>query len=184
MLANRIIAGASKGYEDTFDTDSTSQYTQYSDAAATWAVSGGELVGTGGTQSVFIRNGTAYGDVAIECDINHAHDGGLALRFVDNSNYYLLTLSDDSGAAPSQNLRVYKRASGSFTLLGQANIAWSRGTSKKIRFQASGTTLSASVDDAQVISVTDSAIAGPGGIGVRNSTAGKQAKYQAFRWGL
>lgn len=170
--------------EDTFDTDSTAQYTQSSDGAATWAISGGELVATGGTQSVFIRNGTSYADVVIECDINHAYDGGLVLRFVNNSNYYLLVLADDSSANPSQNLRIFSRVAGSFTLLGEADVTWARGTSKKIRFRAVGTALSASVEGTQVLSVVDSAIAGPGGVGVRNNSAGQQAKYQALRWGL
>lgn len=184
MLANRIIAGASTGYEDTFDTDSTSQYTQYSDAAATWAISGGELVATGGSQSVFIRNGTSYTDVKIEADINHAYDGGLVLRFINNSNYYLLVLNDDSTPSPTQNLRAYKKVSGTYTLLNQTDITWARGTSKTIRFEAAGTALTASVDGVQVISVTDSALAGPGGVGMRHNTSGEQAKYQAFRWGL
>jgi len=190
MLANRIIAGASgasgasQGSEDTFDTDSTAQYTQYSDAAATWAVSGGELVATGGTQAVFIRNSTSYANVVIEADINHAYDGGLVLRFINNSNYYLLALYDDSGAN-ANNLKIFKRVGGTFTAIGSAvNITWTRGTSKTIRFQASGTTLTAFVDGTSVLSVTDSAIAGPGGVGMRNHTAGTQAKYQAFRWGL
>ena len=172
--------------EDTFDTDSTAQYTQYADTAGTWTVSGGEMVATNGNQSVFIRNGTSYTDVVIEADINHANDGGLVLRFVNNSNYYLLTLSDDSGANPTSNLRLFKRSAGTFTQLGGADITWASGTSKTIRFSVSGTTLTASVDSTQVISVTDSAISGPGGVGMRNSTTlvGQQSKYQSLRWDI
>ena len=182
MLANRIIMSVTSANEDTFATDTTSLYTQYADANATWAVSGGELVATGGTQAVFIRNGLSYTDVAIEADSNYAHDGGLILRFVDNSNYYLLTLSDDSGVLPSNNLRIFKRVAGAFAQLGSSSdITWTRGTSKTIRFQVSGTTLTASVDGTQVMSTTDSAFAGPGGLGMRNSSGGI-SKCQAFRW--
>ena len=167
---------------DTFDSDTTAQYTQFSDSPATWAISGGELVATGGTQSVFIRNGTSYANTAVEADINHAHDSGLVLRFIDNSNYYLLALSDDSGAAPTINARMFKRVSGAFTAIGgTTDFVWTRGTSKTIRFTASGTTLTVYVDGAQILTVTDSAIAGPGGVGMRNNLGGQQTKFQAFR---
>lgn len=170
--------------EDTFDSDTSAQYTQFADTAGTWAISGGQLVATGGAQSLFIRNGTSYTDVAIEADINHAYDGGLVLRFTNNSNYYLLVLSDDSGVSPTQNLRLYKRVSGTFTQIGGSNITWPRGASKAVRLQASGTTISAVVDGVTAISVTDSAHAGPGGVGMRNSGSGQQTKYQAFRWDI
>ena len=170
---------------DFFDTDTTAQYTQYADTNATWAISGGELVATGGDQAVFVRNGISDTDVAIEVDCNFADDGGMVLRFIDNNNYYLLTIIDDSGSTPSQNFIIYKRVAGTFTALGSSsNITWPRGTSKTIKFRVSGTTLTAYVDGTQVISTTDSALAGPGGVGMRNKLAGKQSKYQAFRWGV
>ncbi len=171
--------------EDTFDSDSAAQYTQYADTAGTWAISAGELVATGGQQAVFVRNGTSYADVVIEADINHAYFGGLVLRFINNSNYYLLALNDDSGQDPAKNIRLFKRAAGTFTELRNANITWVRGTSKVIRFRVSGTTLDAYVDGTLVFSATDSAHAGPGGVGVRNSFgASNQSKYQAFRWDI
>ena len=133
--------------EDTFAADSTASYTQYANTAGTWAVSGGELVATNGAQALFIRNGTSYTDVVIEADINHAHNGGLVLRFIDNNNYYLLALCDDSGASPTQNVQLFKRVSGTFTQIGSnINLTWARGTSKIVRFKAVGTTLSVSID--------------------------------------
>lgn len=170
-------------YSDTFDVDSTGSYTQYSDSAGTWSIASGELTATGGSQSVFIRNGTSFTDVKIECDINQARDAGLVVRFIDNSNYYVLVLSDDAGAASAQNLSIYKRSAGSLTQLAWADMTWVRGVSKKIRFAVVGTTLSAMVDGVSVLSVTDSTHAGPGGVGMRNNSA-TPAKYQAFRWDL
>ena len=186
MLANRIISSAAPGYfEDTFDVDSTGSYTQSADANATWAVSGGELVATGGTHALFIRNATSYSDVAIEADVNWAYDGGLILRFIDNDNYYILVLNDDSGGAPTLNIRIYKRVSGTFTALDSGtNITWPRGTSILARFEASGSTLKSYINGSLIATVTDSSIAGHGGVGVRNNASGQQSKYQAFRWGL
>ena len=168
---------------DLFDTDTTAKYTQVADAAGTWAVSGGELVATGGTQALFIRNAVSFKDGWVEADVNTASDGGLVLRFVDNSNYYLLVLLDDSGTVPSQNIIIFKRVGGAYTQLAQADISWARGTSKTIRFQAAGTALTAFVDGQQVASATDSAHAGPGGVGLRNNAGGGNvSKFQAFRW--
>ena len=181
-IADAVRAGAWPPY-DLFDTNSTAKYTQVADAAGTWAVSGGELVATGGNQALFIRNAVSFEDGWVEADINHAYDGGLVLRFIDNSNYYLAVLVDDSGPAPTQNIRIFKRVGGAYTQLGSGiDITWTRGTSKTIRFKASGTALTAFVDGVSVLSVTDSAIAGPGGIGLRNQIGGQQSKFQAFRW--
>lgn len=188
MLANRLIGLARGGggvNEDTFDTDSTSQYTQYADVNATWSIASGELTATGGYLANFIRNGTSYTDVVIEADINHTYNGGLVARFVDNNNYYMLVTFDDSGGFPPHNFEIYKRVGGTLTrVAGPVNISWPRGTSKNIRFAVSGSTLTGYADGVQVITATDSAIAGPGGVGMRNHQAGQQSKYQAFRWGL
>ena len=171
------------GVLDTFDVDSTANYTQYANTAGTWAVSGGELVATGGSQALFIRNGTSYTDISVEADMNYAHNGGLILRFIDNDNYYMVTLSDDSGGATTANAQLFKRVTSTFTQIGSnVNLNWPRGTSAKIKFQAAGTTLSVYFDDTLVITETDSSIAGPGGVGMRNSDGGSfMSKYQSFR---
>lgn len=180
--SDRIRLGLLLSNEDPFDVNSIGNYTQSSDTAATWSIASSELSGVNGAQSVFIRNGTSYADVKIECDINQAQDAGLIVRFIDNLNYYLLALSDDSGAAPTQSLRIFKRVAGTYTQLAVADFAWARGTSKTVRFAVAGTTLSALVDGTLVLSVTDSAFADPGGVGMRNN-ASTASKYQAFRWG-
>jgi hypothetical protein len=169
---------------DSFASDSTAQYTQSADVNATWSVSGGDLIATGGTHALFIRNGASYTDAAVEADIYHAHDSGLVLRFINNSNYYMLILSDDSGAAPTGNIRIFRRSAGTITQIGpSSDIVWPRSEPRQIRFQAVGTVLSAYVGGVKVISATDSTHAGPGGVGMRNSTSGQQSKFQEFRWG-
>jgi len=181
MLANRII-GLARGNEDTFDSNTISSYTQSSISPATWSISGGELTASGGNQSVLIRNGTSYSNVKIEADINKAYDAGLVVRFIDINNYYVLALCDDSGQGPSTNLRFRKWVGGAETTIASANVTWPTGTPKTIRFEASGTSFSASVDGVQVISASDSSHAGPGGVGLRNHAGGSGAVLQAFRW--
>ena len=140
---------------------------------------------TGGDNALFIRNGTSFTDTKVECDCNHSHNGGLVVRFQDISNFYQLRLSDDSGQNPTQNLALLKRVGGAFTLLASVNLSWTRGQSKTVRLEISGSTLKGFFDGALVLSATDSSIAAAGGVGVRNSSGGSnQTKYQAFRWDI
>lgn len=166
---------------DTFDTDSTGNYTQYADSAGTWSVSGGELVATGGTQSVFIINGVSLTNGWVEVDCNFATNAGIVLRFIDNNNYYFLNIGDDSGSV--NNLLLHKRVAGGFTTIGAtSNIAWARGTSRKIRLAVSGASFTIYVDGSEVATMTDGSITGAGGVGMRN-TAGT-TKFQTFSLGF
>jgi hypothetical protein len=183
-IANMRRKGISWDALDLFDSDTTAQYTQFADAAGTWAIANGELVATGGSQAVFIRNGASYTDVAVEVDLNWAVDGGIAFRFIDNSNYYLAVLSDDSSSS-GIDIQMFKRVAGSFTQLGgNIDLQWPRGMTRRFRITAVSTTLKVYVDDWEFLSVSDSTHAGPGGIGVRNNGGGMNAsKYQALRYG-
>jgi hypothetical protein len=159
MLANRII-GLARGNEDTFDVDSTSQYTHHDQSPASWTIASGQLTASGGSNSKFIRNGTSYADVLIETDMTQAGDGGLVLRFLNANNFYQLAVYDDSSNS-SVGAAIYKCLNGSFTLIsGQPNFPWPRGTPKRFGFRASGTTLTAYVDGVQILQVTDTSIAG------------------------
>ncbi len=171
--------------EDTFDTDSTSQYTQYAQSPASWTIANGQLTASGGSNSKFIRKGTSYTDVLIETDMAQAGDGGLVLRFLNANNFYQLTVQDDSGNS-SIGAAIYKCLNGIFTnISGDANFPWPRGTPKRFGFRASGTTLTAYIDGVQILQVTDASIAGPGGVGMRmwNSYAGNSI-HLAFRWDI
>jgi hypothetical protein len=174
--------------EDTFAVDSTTSYTQYGDTPTTWTVSGGELLSGVGIHTSFIRNGASYTDVAIEADMNYAVGGvGLTLRHIDVNNYYALFLSDDSGSDASGNVRLRKRVAGTFSPVGtDTDIIWPRGTSKTFRLSAIGSTISVHVDGGLVISVTDTGVAGPGGVGLRSSAGATPptGKFQAFRWNV
>lgn len=169
--------------EDTFDSDTSANYTTF--GPGTWSISGGELLGVGGNaENGFIRNGVSFADGYIEVDSNYAYDAGLILRFVDSLNYYILFLADDSGWVSTNNIRLYKFVAGAATqLTADINIAWTRGTTKTIRFEASGTTLRGFVDGSQVITATDSTFSAAGGAGIRSFEVGFQSKFQALRWG-
>lgn len=190
MLRRAMMAGntaPSSGVDD-FNSDTSSLYVMYKAGGnPVPSISGGVLTitaSTGGEEAAYVRTGTSILDGYVESDIDYAPDSGLVGRFVDYSNYYLLTACDDSGSNPSDNIRLFKRVSGVYTQLGSANITWSRGSQKTIRLQFSGSSIKGIVDGAEVISVTDTGISAAGNIGVRaNGTSGTQNKYNELRWG-
>ena len=168
-------------YGDTFDADTSASYTTF--GPGTWSISGGELLSVGGNaENGFMRNGVSFADGYIEVDCNYAHDAGLILRFVDSLNYYILFLADDSGWNATNNIRLYKFVAGAATqLTANINIAWVRGTTKTIKFEASGTTLRGFVDGSQVITATDSTFSAAGGVGIRAAGVGFESKFQTLR---
>lgn len=169
-------------YQDKFDTDSLAQYTQHGDTGAAWSIASGELTATGGSQALLIYNDYSSANASIECDINHAYNGGLILRFQDNNNYYLCTISDDSGSSPTLNNRLWKRVAGTFTLVNTgADSTFTRGTAHTVRFTITGTLLTVHFDGVEKISVTDSSISSAGKTGMRNETAAQSSIYQEFR---
>ena len=191
MLRRAMMAGdaAPTGNTDDFSTDTLSSYTMTMDGGSpSAAIAGGVLTITSpaGCQASLTRNGTSIQNGYVEADIDTAQDSGLLLRFQDQNNFYLLAVSDDSGSNPTTNLNLYRRVSGTFTSLGTYNAGFTRGIQRTIKLYASGSTIKASFDGVDVISVTDSAIASAGKIGMRANgpPAGTtNNKFNALRWG-
>lgn len=157
-------------WQDLFDTDQLKEYTSGGDSPAAWAVSGGKLTGTGGSQATLIKDDLMLQDCKIIINSDQADDGGIIARYQDNNNYYVLALSDDSGSQPASNLALYKRVAGTFTYLVSANVTWTRGTSKTIMFALYGSRLEAWFDGVKVLSVVDTVFTG-GSVGLRNNNS-------------
>lgn len=157
-------------WQDLFDADKLSQYTSGGAVAGTWAVSGGVLTGTGGTQATLVKKDLLLQDCDIVINSDQAQDGGIIARYQDVNNYYLLALSDDSGSSPASNLNLYKRVGGTLTNLATADVTWARGVSKPIKFTPRGSRLEAYFDGVKVISKTDTTFSG-GSVGLRNNNA-------------
>lgn len=186
--AGAMGAAAGGGGSDDFSSDTRSLYTMTQDSGApTAAIASGVLTLTSpaACQSSFTRTGTSVLDGWVEADIDTAQDSGLLFRFLDQSNFYLLAISDDSGSNPSSNLQLYRRVSGAFTAMGTYNTAWSRGSARTIRLEAVGSSIKAYIGGVEVISATSAHIATAGKIGVRgNGPPGgtNNNKFNALRW--
>src|SRR5260221_2895 len=178
---------------DSFDTNTSANYTSTfmsGGAAGTWAydtansrvssggtttttyvlrVFGGTLILTGnsgGTNAAFLYNALSFSDGYVECDMDWANIAGPVLRWVDANNCYFLKISDDQAASNPQTIQLFKNNGGPAQIGSTAAISFLRGTYHRIHFEISGTTLTVNFDGIQVISATDSAIAGPGTAGL------------------
>jgi hypothetical protein len=183
-----LVAGPSLpalANSDDFSVNTIASYTETHDTGTpVWSVSGGAMHATGiaGMQSTLRRNTFSQADVAVECDILSADDDGLVLRFADQSNFYLMTLADDTSSLNAQNIRIFKRVAGTFTQLGSSvDLTWVRGVAKTFRFTATGSALNAYMGGVLQLSVTDATITAAGAIGMRANAS--SSAVDALRWG-
>jgi hypothetical protein len=179
---------------DTFSRNTLANYTSYSDGGANWAISSGQLVGTGpANQSVLIRNGLTFTDGWVEAVSPGADDGGLVLRFQDGSHYYLLAFRDDAAPDPrgTYNLAMYHHVGSEYDQMWVTNVSWPRGTVHTVRFEAAGNLLRAYFDGAKLVELEPSFLVndpspyfGAGGAGVRHygATAAWVSTFDEFRW--
>ena len=180
--------GSSNGIqEDLFDENTLGRYTGYSDDGLAWSIGDDKLLGDGrAIQSVLIRDAEPFQDGWVETETDHADDGGLILRFQDNLNYYLLAIRDDSSPWPreTENLKIYKRVDGIYQTLWEADITWTRGDRRIIRFEAEGSVLRVFVDEILIGSVTGGTRFEEGGFGLRHygASSGWRVSYDSFRW--
>jgi hypothetical protein len=181
--------------EDRFDSpEAIEHYQAYSDGAEKWTVLGGSLLGIGpANQSVLIRRRVEMADGWVEAVSSRADDGGLVLRFRAPDDYYLLAFRDDAAPAPrgEYNLALYHHVGSEYREIRRADIQWTRGTRRTIRFEAEGPRFRAYVDGEPVMDVIPTSLSndpapntGPGGVGVRNFGAdpGWITKIALFRW--
>ncbi len=158
--------------------------------ASGWVATNGtwSVVGTGGdnayvqssTLDEFVASAASVGswaDVVIEADVKVLNWGdgststlaGLYARFAGIDNHYYFALRGD------QKVAIRKKVAGSNTTIGTPTAAAliETGISYHLKFEVIGTTLSAYIDDAPILSFTDSDItaAGPVALGTDFTTA-------------
>lgn len=169
------------GFVDSFDTDTSAEYTS---SDGTWIIGGGECVApTSASQSVLSRDDFSVVDAYCEADCDKADDGGLVARYVDDNNYYLLAVRDDS-APDSNNMQLFRRVSGTFTSLNAIDFSWVRGNQHTFRLEVVGNSIRCYVDGFLIIDETDSGVSSAGSIGLRSNDegAGDESEYQELRW--
>lgn len=129
----------------------------------------------------------------VEAVSQRADDGGLVLRYLSGSDYYLLAFRDDQAPAPrgAYNLAIYHHFGWEYRELWHGDVRWPRGSSHAIRLAAEGRRLRAYFDGELAGEVTLAREAndpvpyfGRGGIGVRSYGLDSSwvTTFAAFRW--
>ena len=171
------------GFTERFEYEHSADWVVNGNGTApfAWDTTNGELLGINGFDCQYIIQGRSYTDVELEFASNQMHNGGLVARFQDQNNFYLLLVSDDSGANPTNNLILFKKVNGSFTALGASNQVFVRsGPTATIRFRVQGSKLKAFLNGVLVIDVSDTAISVSGGVGLWCNNATIEDHYQYF----
>jgi hypothetical protein len=183
---NRTLKASYKddlGFTERFEFDHSAEWVLTGNGSSStfiWDTANGELLGLNGFDCQLTRDQLAYKDVELEMASNQMHFGGLIARFQDQNNFYLLGVSDDT-AGGANNLIIYKKLNGNFTLLAISDQTFVRGgPTATIAFRVEGTHLKAFYNGALVLDVTDTSITAAGGVGIWCNNATVYDHYQYF----
>jgi len=168
---------------DGFGSNSATNYTstfRTNGAAATWTydTTNSRLVATGGTNGLYIYNGINNADIAMIADLDQADAGGLVFDYIDQSDFYLLSVADSQASVGTPNtMTLYKVASNVQTQLATASIAWTRGVWKRFKVQMASGVITAYFDGTQVFTYTDNSPLGAGNPGLYNNGGTVGSRY-------
>jgi hypothetical protein len=155
-------------------------------STVTYDTANSRITMVGGTGGLYLYSLLSLVDIDVLCDMDRSDAGGLVWCFVNASNYYELGAYDDTASGGFTNqLRLYKVASGVRSLLGSASvITWPRATAgtspnKRIRVTMLSSVISVYFDGTLVQSYTDGSPLGAGLVGLRND--GGTSRYYQLR---
>ncbi len=162
---------------DTFAVSSSGNFTSTNYAAgvnATWTfdTSNSRLVGTNGTNGLYVWNQLSAKDMQIEAILNQAGSAGLTWRYTDANNFYFVVIADASAGSNPNTVKIYKRvASVTSAVLATGTISFVRGQYHNLRITMIGTAIIVYFDGVSVASVTDSGLSSVGSAGFLQSSA-------------
>jgi len=172
--------------QDLFSSNTLANYTNTnksggSTATATYDTTNSRVTLSGGSGGLYLNNSITCTDIDLLVDMDESDAGGLAWREVSTSNYYELGVYDASSSGGFTNqLRLYKVASGTRSLLGSASsVTFTRGTFHRIRVTMQGGLIDVYWDGACVQSYLDTSPLASGGCGLRND-GGTSRYYQLW----
>jgi hypothetical protein len=174
---------------DLFGGNTLESYTAVpSSGGAAWSIASDQLTGTGpADNSLLLWNGVSFGNGFVETTSSRVDDGGLVLKFQNDSSYYFMALRDDGApnGGGSKNLAIIRRTRSGFSELWSTDLAWPRGSAHSARFEATGDTLRAWFDNVQVGKVSEpgaSSIIGALGLRHNGPNATWVSTYDQFHW--
>lgn len=145
------------GFADNFNrANSTtvlgSEWTQH---VGTWGITSNQAYVSAGSGDNVATVATRYGQQGyVRCGVTtNAGDGGIVCRATDANNFILFQLAR---VATVGKVQIYRRLSGTYTLLAEANYTFTNTTQYLLELAFSGTSLTGKVNGATVLTTTDS----------------------------
>jgi len=107
-------------------------------------------------------------DIDLIVDADQINQGGFVWRWQDASNFYELVIYDSASNAGNTNIvQLIKVVANVTTQIGSnVAISFTRGTYHRFHVSMIGTAITVYMDGVQLISTTDSSLAGPGKVGL------------------
>ncbi|HTJ49432.1 MAG TPA: hypothetical protein VL443_08280 [Cyclobacteriaceae bacterium] len=186
---------------DGFDTITSDNYIQTfktggSDAVWSYDTNYSRLIATGGSDAVYVYQEIFHDDIDMSSDLDRADSGGIIWRYIDNSNFYYLLVSDTLTSNGTKNTAtVYKVSGNTKTSLGSEVIAYdvgtstgssytvkfTRGTFRRFRVIMADDTITVFVDDNQLFSCVDSAPLSSGYMGLYTNGGDTGSRFYQLR---
>lgn len=159
-------------FYDGFDRDTSGFWESLGDVAGTWSfdTANSRLTANAGSaaESQYLLKDASTKDVDVSVELTQAVNAGILFRYQDLNNHYMLDIRDSTQTA-TDNIRLYKRVSGAYSQIAATTftVTITRGSSNTVRLVASGTTITAYVNGAQVFSISDASYTSAGKVGFR-----------------
>jgi len=151
-------------FSDDYTTGSLGNYLDLaSSPVTTWTYGAGQLIavhGTGSSEAAKLYNGLRATDFRVDWTMTQADDSGVAVRYQDINNRYVVACYDNSsseGSASYSRVTVYRVVAGTATQIGTSTIpTWTRGVATNFTATISGNLITVYVNGTQYLSITDS----------------------------
>ncbi len=136
-----------------------------------------------GSDGVYQYTGVSRADMYVEATFNQSDSGGLVARMVDANNAYFLSIRDASAASSPNTVQLKKIVAGTISSIGVAvPISFTRGDYHIFRLDVQGTTLTVYMDNALLLSATNSSVSAAGMAGLyAGATHGDTAQIYTLR---
>jgi hypothetical protein len=180
---------------DGFGSNSSANYTSTSRSGgatptATYDTANSRLILTGGTNGMYLYTSISRADIDFFADLDQSDAGGLVWRFVDQNNFYYLTITDTLASGTPNTITLYRVVANTRTQLGSAaisynvgpttnayNIKFTRGTFRRFRVTMLSGVITCYVDGNSLITATDGSPLGAGQVGLFNSGGTIGSRY-------
>jgi hypothetical protein len=173
------LTNAIPPFNDNFGTATNQQLSSsWLNRAGNFQVAGGVATGVG-PLNLATLNGFSTANVTVQADVNVAGAAGRSAGLVgrssgpgDTNNYFAGLVNTGAGF----RVELWRTVNGVRTRLTSHTVATGSGTLKLV---LSGTSLTVFFNNVQVLSATDTGIAGPGTVGMRASAGATVDNFSA-----